>query len=402
MPSRAGIALVALLASAGSILVPRAGGGELRREAERLSTKLTLRDEAAQVLLVGISGQARPSRESLELLSSMPVGGVILFGINIPDSPVDLGPFTAALQDAQAGRSAGIPLLVAVDHEGGSVFRFRGGGITRLPPPYEVGTRGTKYARALGRAAGTELRALGVNMALAPVVELVGDGNRAFLGNRSYGRDARRVDAAAGAFIEGLQAGGAAAVAKHFPGNAAADPHKGQSVLDVDEATYERDYLPRFAAAARRGVAAMMASHAILPALDPDHPATLSPRLLDGELKKRLGFRGVVITDDLYMKAILQDEAPERSAVEALAAGADLVMLSAGGAAPRVRDAVVRAVESGVLPRARLDDAVRRILELKLRFRMDEDLDPASRSARLDAFPSLVERHGRELAALRK
>jgi len=400
MPSRVGIALVVLAAAASPLLVPRSEGARTRAEAERLRAALSLEQEAAQVLLVGVGGKGKPSRESLGLLSSLPLGGVLLFGFNIPDAPADLGPFTAALQDVQAGKAAGIPLVVAVDHEGGSVFRFRGGGITRLPPPYEVGLRGTAYARALGRASGTELRALGVNMALAPVVELLGDGNRAFLGNRSYGRDARRVDASAGAFIEGLQAGGAAAVAKHFPGNAADDPHKGTAVLDIDLKSYERDYLPRFASAARKGVAAVMASHAILPALDADRPATLSSRLLEGELKGRLGFRGVVLTDDLYMKAISRDEAPERSAVEALAAGADLLMLSAGGAAPRVRDAIVRAVEAGALPRSRLDDAVARILELKLRFKMAEDLDAEARRARLASFPALVERHGQELAEL--
>ncbi len=364
-----------------------------------MRSRLSLEDEAAQVMLVGVSGSGLPAPASLALLGSMPLGGVLLFGFNVPDEATAIAPFIAELQDAAAGKALGIPLVIALDHEGGAVFRFRGGGITRLPPPAEVGERGPDYARALGEAAGRELRSLGVNLALAPVVELLNDGNAAFLGNRSYGRDPARVDAAAGAYIDGLQAGGAAAVAKHFPGNAAADPHKGETVISASRAAYERDYLPRFARAARRGVAAVMLSHARMPALDPERATTFSPTLIGRELKGRLGFEGVVLTDDLYMRAVSADSPPERAAVEALAAGADFLMLSTGIAASRVRGAIVRAVEAGVLPRERLDDAVRRILELKLRFGMAADLDPAGREARLADYPRLLEANARAVKA---
>ena len=389
-----------------SLLWPRVEGSGDRAtsaqdyvEAERLLKRLSLPQEAAQVLLVGVSGQAKPAASSLKLLASMPLGGVLLFGYNVPDEAAALGPFVAALQDASAGAKLGIPLVVALDHEGGSVFRFRGGGITRLPPPELVGERGAEYALALGKASGRELDALGVNMALAPVVELLTDANESFLGDRSYGRSPKLVDEASGAFIEGLQAGGVAAVAKHFPGNAAADPHKGSAILGADRAAYERDLLPRFAAASRRGVAVIMASHAILPAIDPAKPATLSKRLLDGELKRRLDFRGIVLTDDLYMRAVAKDEPPERSAVEALAAGADLLMLGSGDSASSVRDAIVRAVESGALPRSRLDDAARRVLGQKLRFRMADALDSKTRAAKLASFPAMVKEDARLLSS---
>jgi len=275
----------------------------------------------------------------------------------------------------------------------------RGGGVTRLPPPLEVGERGPDYARALGLAAGRELRALGVNMALAPVVELLDGANEAFLGNRAYGREAGRVDRAAGAFIQGLQEAGTAAVAKHFPGNAAADPHHGTAVIRASRLDYERDYYPRFAQAARRGVSAIMASHAVFASLDPDRPATFSRPLLDGQLKSRMGFRGVVLTDDLYMRAVRDESPPELGAVQALAAGADMIMLSSGDGALRVRDAVVRAVEAGALARSRLDDAARRILELKLRFGLSADLDPALRAARMAALPEVLRADARDVAA---
>jgi beta-N-acetylhexosaminidase len=340
---------------------------------------LSLAEKAAQVLLVGIEGSTLPTKACLELLADLPLGGVILFSFNIPERTIDLGRLTGALQDAAAGAKAGIPLFVAIDHEGGSVFRFPRGGLTRLPPPSEVGRRGPGYARLLGTAAGAELRGLGVNLALAPVVELLSEGNKAVLGGRAYGREPATVDAVARAFIEGLQDSGCAAVAKHFPGNGAL--------------TYERDFLPRFASAIEAGVSGVMLSHVLVPAVDPGRPATLSRAIVAGDLKEGLGFEGFALTDDLFMKALLDSMPIERSAVEALSAGADLLMLSSYTGARRVRDAIVRAVEAGLLPQERLDEAVQRVLAQKMRFQLAEDLDPIRRQARLADFPELVKRN---------
>ena len=359
----------------------------------RLSS-LSLRDKAAQILLIGVEGSGLPAADTLALLQRLPVGGVVLFGFNLPPQPVDLGNFTAALQD-----KAGIPLIIAIDHEGGSVFRFKGGGITRIPPPSEVGSKGARYASLLGHIAGAELSALGVNMALAPVVELLTDGNKGFLGSRSYGREASMVDAAAGAYIKGIQAEGVAAVAKHFPGNAGEDPHKVLPELTVDASVYERDYLPRFASAIRSRVSSVMLSHVVFSALDSVRPASLSPRIVGGELRRRLGFRGLAITDDLGMKALASGSSLENSAVAALGAGADLLMLTNMRAAERVRDAIVRAVEGGSLPAARLDEAVTRILELKRQYRMNQGQDADLRARRLSEFPAMVRANSERLRA---
>jgi beta-N-acetylhexosaminidase len=259
-----------------------------------------------------------------------------------------------------------------------------------------VGARGeryaSRYAAVLGGAAGSELRALGFTMNFAPVVELLTDENEAFLGSRSYGRSGKVVDAAAGAFIEAMEAEGLAAVAKHFPGNAASDPHKVLPELDLTEEAYRRDCLPRFASAVKRGVSSVMLSHVLFPAIDPENPSSLSPALVKGELRGRLGFRGLAITDDLCMRAISVKRTPERAAVDALAAGADLLMLVDGGRATRVRDAIVSAVGEGRLPAARLDEAVGRILELKRRFKLDAELDPEARAKAIASFSGLVER----------
>jgi beta-N-acetylhexosaminidase len=238
-------------------------------------------------------------------------------------------------------------------------------------------------------------------MALAPVVELLTDRNKGFLGSRSYGREASIVDADAGAYIDGLQAEGVAAVAKHFPGNAGADPHKVLPKLDIAKGVYERDYLPRFASAIRHRVAAVMLSHVVFEALDPDRPASLSPAIIGGALRGELGFRGLAITDDLVMKALTESLSPESSAVAAIGAGADLLMLTDMRAAEGVRDALVAAVRDGRLPAARLDEAVKRILEVKKRFGMAAGLDPIIRARRLSAFASIVLEDGERIRAYR-
>jgi beta-N-acetylhexosaminidase len=379
-------------------------GASLSARAEALRSRLSLPDEAAQVLLVGIDGTGLPTASARELLSRVPLGGVLLFGFNLPPKARDLGLFTAAVQEAALKNGSRLPFIIAMDDEGGSVFRFHGSDITRLPAPLEAARRGAAFVGFLGAAAGRELRALGVNVALAPVVEALTDDNRRFLGTRSYGRNPADVDADSGAFIEGLQSEGVAAVAKHFPGNAGADPHKGLAVLSVDRQTYERFLLPRFAAALgtnssdpAKGAAAVMLSHVIVPSIDSVNPASLSPRFVEGELKRGLGFKGVAITDDIYLKALTERVAPERSAVEALIAGDDLVMVSIQDAALKIRDAIVRAVEAGVLSRSRLDDAADRVIELKLRFDMESALDSRVRERRLADFDSIVVRDQREL-----
>jgi Beta-glucosidase-related glycosidases len=393
LPLAAFVALLVLLPSACS-----PSDAASRRELASLS----LEAKAAQVLLIGVEGSGSPSAGSLELLEKLSVGGVLLFGSNLPAKAVDLGAYTAALQ-AAAARGGGPSLIIAIDHEGGSVFRFKGGDVTRIPAAATVGElpapSAARYAEALGRAAGSELSALGVNMALAPVVELLNDRNEAFLDTRSYGRDPAIVDAAAGGYIRGLQESGVAAVAKHFPGNAAEDPHLSLPRLELGRGELERDCLPRFAGAARSGVSAVMLSHVLCPQIDPDLPSSLSPVAVGGLLRKRIGFRGLAITDDLCMRALTGTRSPERSAILALSAGADLLMVVDMDRALRVRDAIVEAVRSGGLSAKRLDEAALRVLQVKRRFHINETLDRAAKAATLAAFADLVEADRRSVAA---
>jgi len=383
--------------------VPRSLPGDRMLEAMALVRSLSLEEKCGQVLLVGVKGRGEADPESLALVESLQPGGIVLFGFNVPDKAAELGTTIGAYQDAvsrKQGRAA-LPLLMAIDHEGGSVFRFKGG-VTRLPSAAEAGARGEAYVGLLGARAGLELRALGLNLALAPVVETSSGSARDFLGTRAYSREGSQADAASGAFIQGLESVGIAAAAKHFPGNSATDPHEDlpRLVAGLDE--LERQYYPRFASAIERGVSVILLSHILVPALDSKRPVTVSRGIVTGVLREKLGFKGLIVTDDLFMKGLARQFPPERGAIEALAAGADLLMLSSSLSATRIRDALKRAVSSGVVPIERLEEAAARVVELKLRLGLAAALDPAERAARLAALPSIVEESRSRIEASRK
>lgn len=363
---------------------------------------------AGQVLMIGVDGLQVPSPTSVALLREVRPGAVVLFGFNLSEDPrVVSGLCDGIRAEASSGAPApALPPLIAVDHEGGPVYRFKGG-LTRLPSARRLGQAGQAAALAAGTAAGTELRAVGITMNLAPVVEALTTTNKAFLSDRAWSDDPKAAAALAGTFIEACQAGGAAAVAKHFPGNAD-DPHKSRPVLEVSRTDLERVYLAPFAAAADRGTAAVMLSHALVPALDPERPVTVSPAAV-AELKVGLGFGGIVLSDDLVMAAIVRQEAVRPGtagsahvggvAVAAMLAGVDMLMVSGGGAIREAWDALREALADGSLGRARLEDAAFRIVYQKLRFGLVDETE-AEREYRLGTLPSLVAENTRSLAVV--
>ena len=351
---------VAAAGGAGPVDAASASKAELR--ATSLVARMSVGEKAGQVLLVSVGGRGFAPRSSLEMVKNVGPGGILLFGFNVPVVPTGICPALASFQEAAKTSGAGLPLLVAIDHEGGLVFRFHGG-ITRPPSPLETARRGRAYAALLGRREALELGDLGITMVLGPVVEALTAENRAFLGSRSYGSDPGLVDSTAAAYIRGLAEGGAIAVAKHFPSDGPADPHLSLPRLDVSADRLRSLYLGRFRAAIEAGVPAIMISHIVVEAIDPARPATLSAKVI-GILRNELGFGGVVLTDDLLMKAL--DMPVRLSAPEAIAAGADLLMLSSEAAAIPARDAIVAALRSGRLSERRLDEAVTRVVALKL------------------------------------
>ena len=204
----------------------------------------------------------------------------------------------------------------------------------------------------------------GVNTNFAPVVDT---GFGAAIGNRSYGEDPALVSRMGAASVEGFEGAGIVSAAKHFPnhGPAVADSHRKLPVVDHDMETLRSYDLPPFRAAVEAGVPMVMAGHLLYPAVDAERPASLSPEWM-GLLRGELGFEGVIVTDDLAMAGASGGGPPGRAAVEAVEAGADLLIVSSP---PQQQadayDAVVAAVESGEIPEGRVRNSVRRLVEVK-------------------------------------
>lgn len=279
------------------------------------------------------------------------IGGVILFARNF-ESPRQLCTLTA---DIRALRTP--PLLIGVDHEGGRVQRFRDG-FTRLPPMRALGRlhdthadRARELARAIGAVMADELRAHGVDFSFAPVLDL-DYGHSAVIGDRALHGDPAVVGELAGAFVEGLASMGMGAVGKHFPGHGhcAADSHVAVPVDARPLAEIERD-LTAFRVAFEHGLTAVMPAHVIYPEVDA-LPAGFSRRWLHNILRGRLGFRGLVFSDDLSMAgAGVAGDAPQRAAA-ALQAGCDMALVCNQ---PRDVDAVLRTLRAAPVDAGRVE-----------------------------------------------
>jgi len=293
--------------------------------------ELTLEQALGQQLMFSFAG-TQPSPEILETLRRQHVGGVTLFRSLNVQTPAQVRDLSAALQ--RAASDSGQPLLlIAADQEGGQLMAI-GDGTTPFPGHMALGAAGsTELAYQTGYAIGRELAAMGINVNYAPVCDVNVNPDNPVVGTRSFGEDPALVARLSAAMVEGLQAAGIAAVAKHFPGHGdtATDSHHGTPILPHDEARLHRIELPPFAAAVQAGVKMIMTAHIALPALNggSDMPATLSAAVLRKLLRRELGFEGVIVSDALEMKAIEQGAGLGIDAIAAVVAGVDILMLNA-------------------------------------------------------------------------
>jgi len=320
---------------------------------------------AGRVVCAGFPGNRIDDAVLAELRDLRP-GALVLFGRNVSDRAG-----TRALVNAVRAAAGGdAPALVCVDQEGGRVARLRFG--AELPAMLALGAANDPaLAERSGAFIASELRAVGANVAFAPVLDLALEPRNAVIGTRSLGDDPARVGRLGAALVRGLQAGGAAATVKHFPGHGAThvDSHLALPELAQDGVTLRARDLAPFRAAFAGGARAVMSAHAVVRALDPARPATLSRAVLTGLLRDELRFGGACFTDCLRMEAIARDFGTTRGAVLALDAGADCVVVSADLALAReVRDAIAAAVRAGTLALERLEEAAARVAALARAF----------------------------------
>lgn len=349
------------------------------KELEHMLDSMTLREKVGQLFVVrpdsldltqtqeqindpDATGTTTLTPEMTAVMKDYPVGGVAMFGKNI-ESPEQITAFNQDLQQA-----SDIPLLIAVDEEGGKVARLanhEGFDLPKYESAAAVGATGNyDDGFAMGNTIGSYLHNYGFNMDFAPVADVNTNPDNPIIGERAFSSDASVAALMAGAMADGLHAQGIIPVFKHFPGHGdtAEDSHKGIAVsYKTEEELRACEWLP-FEEADRNDC--IMVGHIALPnVLNNLTPATLSHEIVHDILKDSLGFDGLVITDSLAMDAIAKEYSPGDAAIGALQAGCDLLLMPNG--VQEAFDAVVEAVEQGVISEQQLDETVLRILTFK-------------------------------------
>ncbi|MGQ0505973.1 MAG: beta-N-acetylhexosaminidase [Myxococcaceae bacterium] len=321
--------------------------------------------DCARLFMIGFPG-TRPDAE-LQSLIEDGVYGAILFKRNIGETVEETATLCRDLK-AMANR----PFLLSVDQEGGRVARLRGKPFTTLPPMRDIGRRGdAALAERVGRLLAYELRAMGLDYDFAPVLDVDTNPKNPVIGDRALHSQAEEVARLGVALAKGLEAGEVASCGKHFPGHGdtTQDSHLTLPRLPHDLERLRQVELVPFAAYAQQKLASLMTAHVVFEAIEPSLPATMSAKVLDGVLRKELGFEGVLVSDDLEMKAIADNYSVEEAAVLGVLAGVDLFLVCHQADVQRKAiEAVVKAVETGRVPKSRIQEAHARLDVMARRF----------------------------------
>jgi len=336
-----------------------------------LMESMSVEDKIGQMIMVGFDGQSlTPELESH--LNEIHAGNVIFLGRNYAN-PQQMWEFTSALQRMASRRPAPVGLFTAIDQEGGVVARLLNG-VTVFPGNMALGaTAQTHYARRAAEVTAQEMLQLGLNMNLAPVLDVNNNPGNPAIGVRSYGESPELVAAMGAEAVAASQSAGVLATAKHFPGkgDVTRDSH-----IDLPHVAHSRERLNRvelapFQAAIAAGVGAIMTAHVTFPAIEPEPllPATMSQKVLQGLLREELGFRGIIITDDLFMGAISKSYGLAEAAIRSINAGADIVLMCHKPDEQAIAiKAVWEAARSGRISMDTIDSSVRRVLSVKALF----------------------------------
>jgi beta-N-acetylhexosaminidase len=334
-----------------------------------LMSGMTLDQKIGQVLMLGFVGSS--AADAASLISTYQPGSIVF--VNNTNDPTQTRALNQGLQSLASQAGAGIPLFIAIDQEGGQVQRLKSG-VTYFPSKLTLGaTSDVQMAQLEGSVEGKELQALGVNMNLGPVLDVDSNPSNPIIGayQRSISADAETVANLGGAYIDALQAQQVVAVAKHFPGHGAttSDSH-----VVLPTLPFSLDYLRTHDLVPFRDVlgevGGVMTAHISYSNIDPSHPSSLSSTVVEGILRKELGYDGLVMTDDMgAMAAITANYRSGQAAVQAIEAGNDIAMIVGDRARQEEAFRAIRqAVVSGEIPTDRLDQSVRRVLLTKAKF----------------------------------
>ncbi|MBH8592013.1 beta-N-acetylhexosaminidase [Paenactinomyces guangxiensis] len=374
------VALICILLLGAVIAQPVEAEGKVFK-AERLLKHMTLEEKVGQMVMGGFYGDV-PSEDARRLIQEAHVGSIILFSYtgNVKD-PLQTAKLTNGLQKMATETRLKLPLFIATDQEGGVVARLTTGA-TQLPGNMALGaTRDRKLVQKAYKITAQELRAIGIQMNLAPDLDVNVNPANPVIGVRSFAEDPRLVAQMGTEAIRALQKNNVVATAKHFPGHGDTnvDSHLGLPVINKSKEELERVELVPFKQAVNSGIDAIMTAHINVPALDPtpDLPATLSKPILTGLLREKMGFNGLIITDSMTMAGVANSFGgiPQAS-VKAVEAGADIILLTPELTTDEqieVYQEIVDAVRSGTLSEKRIDESVLRILKAKWKYDLYKD-----------------------------
>lgn len=326
---------------------------------------MTLREQIGQLFMMGFIG-TRVSNDLASFFKAYKPGGVIFFRRNL-ESVQQIVDLTNGLQKL----SPASPLLIAIDQEGGRVSRLPAE-FTIFPPCGQLGQcNSSELAYSAAATIAKELRAVGINMNMAPVLDVNSNPNNPVIGDRAFGAEPELVGEMGLATIGGLQDNMVVACGKHFPGHGdtATDSHKELPVVDAGIQRLRETEFPPFQQAIRQGVASLMTAHVLYRALDPEAPATLSPAVIRRLLREEFRYDEVVFTDDLEMHAIIDHDGIGEAAVRSFVAGCDVLLICKDqDRVMTAMQAMERAVQDGRITQERLGQSLTRVARLKERY----------------------------------
>ena len=329
---------------------------------EDLVNEMTLDEKIGQMIVAGFNG-TDVNEELINLVNINKVGGVILFKRNIETSQQ-----LKELNNNIEGLNKEIPLFISVDEEGGRVNRLPSD-MENFQSAKEVGLKNDKeYAYNNGKSIGESLKVTGFNMNYAPVLDIFSNPQNTVIGDRAFGSNTEIVSTMGIATMKGIEDEGIISVVKHFPGHGdtLVDSHYGLPIVDKTLDQLENfEFIP-FKKAIKEGCKSIMVSHILLDKVDNENPSSMSKIVITDILREQLGFDGVIITDDMNMKAITENYTIEDASVKSIIAGCDILLIGSGtGYVNKVIDAIKDAILNGYISEDRIDESVTRIIKLK-------------------------------------
>lgn len=333
--------------------------------------EMSLKEKVGQLVMVGVDGYEMDIN-SQKLIQDYHVGGFVLLERNVKDSR-QLLDLVNELKEANSSNR--IPLFLAIDEEGGRVSRMPEG-FKKMPASQKIGGyNSSELSKRAGVILGKEVKAFGMNMDLAPVLDIFSNPKNKVIGDRAYGDNPDLVSKLGLQAMKGIQEQGVISVVKHFPGHGdtSVDSHEGLPILYHDlERLMLFELLP-FSQAIVNNADAVMLAHILLPKLDPNYPASFSEIIISGILREKMNYDGVIMTDDMTMGAIAKNYNISEMAVKSIQSGCDIILICNDFF---IKEAVINAIQSaaekGIISSGRIDESVYRILQLKEKYSLTD------------------------------